>query len=99
MMSLEPDPTEQIIKWASPSPKLRSLVTLRYAKCETLPLPEVDYPRTFQEMDNWFRSEAGCRDYVRWLRWPKGFVCRRWGPVSNGAWGVFTAEQVLEKRR
>jgi hypothetical protein len=21
-----------------------------------------DYPRTFEEMDEWFRTEAGCRD-------------------------------------
>ena len=33
----------------------------------------------FQEMDDWFRTEGGCRDYVRRLRWPDGFVCRRCG--------------------
>jgi hypothetical protein len=31
----------------------------------THPVPGIDYPRTFQEMDNWFRTEVGCRDYVR----------------------------------
>lgn len=38
-----------------------------------------DYPRTFQEMDDWFRNESGCRAYIRRLRWPDGFVCRSCG--------------------
>src|SRR6266496_2990745 len=56
------------------------------------PLPGIDYPRTFQEMDNWFRTEAGGRDYVRRLRWPQGFVCRRCGAIGEPwvtARGVF----------
>ena len=40
-------------------------------------VPGVDYPRTFQEVDEWFRSDAACRDYIRRLRWPDGFICRR----------------------
>jgi len=40
-------------------------------------VPGVDYPRTFQEVDEWFRSEAACREYIRRLRWPGGFVCPR----------------------
>lgn len=47
--------------------------------------PEVDYPRTFQEVDEWFRSEAACRDYIRRLRWPGGFRCRQCGVVGE-AW-------------
>lgn len=39
----------------------------------------VDYPRTFQEMDEWFRGDAGCREYIRRLRWPDGFACPRCG--------------------
>jgi hypothetical protein len=39
----------------------------------------VDYPRTFQEMDDEFRDEAGCRRYLRQLHWPEGFVCRNCG--------------------
>jgi transposase-like protein len=39
------------------------------------PIPGVDYPRTFQEMDDRFRDDAGCREYIRHLRWPEGFVC------------------------
>lgn len=59
------------------------------------PVPGVDYPRTFQEMDDWFHSEAGCRDYVRRLRWPDGFVCRRCGVVGE-PW--VTARGVLHCR-
>ena len=43
-------------------------------------------------MDAWFRTEAGCRDYVRRLRWPEGFVCRRCGAIGEPwvtARGVF----------
>jgi len=25
--------------------------------------PGVDYPQTFQELDNWFRNDAACREY------------------------------------
>src|SRR5271166_6545270 len=39
------------------------------------PIPGVDYPRTFQEMEEQFRDDAACRDYIRRLRWPNGFVC------------------------
>lgn len=56
------------------------------------PTPGVDYPREFEEMDEWFRTEAGCRDYIRGLRWPDGFVCERCGVVGE-SWvtvrGVF----------
>jgi transposase-like protein len=38
-------------------------------------LPGIDYPRTFQEVDEWFRTDSACRDYIRRLRWPSGFVC------------------------
>lgn len=47
------------------------------------PIAGVDYPRTFQEMDVWFRTESGCRDYIRRLRWPDGFVCRRCGAMED----------------
>ena len=51
------------------------------------PVPGVDYPRTFQEFDEWFGSEAKCREYVRRLRWPDGFVCQECGVVGE-AWVV-----------
>jgi transposase-like protein len=43
-------------------------------------------------MDDWFRTEAQCRDYIRGLCWPNGFVCERCG-VAGEPWvtarGVF----------
>ena len=27
------------------------------------------------EFQAWFRTDADCRDYLEWLRWPAGFVC------------------------
>ena len=47
------------------------------------PVRGVDYPRTFQEMDEWFRSDAGCREYIRQLRWPDGFACSHCGMVGE----------------
>src|SRR2546423_1711623 len=52
---------------------------------ERRPVAGVDYPRTFQEMDDWFRDEAACRDYVRHLRGPAGFVCPHCGAAGD-AW-------------
>ena len=43
------------------------------------PIAGVDYPRTFDEMDEWFRTDAQCRDYIRRLCWPNGFDCERSG--------------------
>lgn len=45
--------------------------------------PGVDYLRTFQGMGDWFRDEAGCREYLRWLRWPDGFVCPKCGTAGE----------------
>ena len=47
------------------------------------PIPGTDYPRTFHEMDQWFRTDATCRDYVRRLRWPNGFVCAECGAAGE----------------
>jgi len=44
-----------------------------------LPVSGVDYPRTFQEFDAWFATEASCRKYLIGLRWPSGFQCPRCG--------------------
>jgi len=43
------------------------------------PVSGVDYPRTFQEFDAWFATEAYCRKYLIGLRWPSGFQCPRCG--------------------
>jgi hypothetical protein len=45
---------------------------------ESRPVAGVDYPRTFQEMDQWFRDDAACREYIRRLRWRSGFICPHW---------------------
>ena len=34
------------------------------------PVAGVDYPSTFQALDEWFRDEVACRAYIRRLRWP-----------------------------
>lgn len=38
------------------------------------PQSGIDYPRTFKEFEAWFVSEDACRNYLRRLRWPNGFV-------------------------
>lgn len=48
------------------------------------PVGGIDYPRTLQEFDEWFADETGCAEYVRHLRWPKGFRCPRCD--SEEAW-------------
>jgi transposase-like protein len=47
------------------------------------PVAGVDYPRTFQEFDAWFGSETACREYIRRLRWPDGFVCPHCAAVGE----------------
>lgn len=34
-----------------------------------------DYPETILEFRDWFATEEKCRDYLRQLRWPDGFIC------------------------
>lgn len=45
-----------------------------------------DYPRSVGEFLAWFATDAACRDYLEWLRWPEGFVCDECGHV--GGWRV-----------
>jgi transposase-like protein len=47
------------------------------------PVAGVDYPRTFQEFDEWFGSETACREYIQKLRWPEGVVCPDCGAVGE----------------
>jgi len=47
------------------------------------PIGGVEYPRTFQEMDDWFASDVKCREYIRRLRWPKGFVRPNCGMIGE----------------
>ena len=39
------------------------------------PVGGVDYPRTLQEFDEWFPSEAACVEYLQQVRWADGFRC------------------------
>jgi hypothetical protein len=56
------------------------------------PIPGVDYPCTIDEMNEWFRTDAQCLEYIRRLCWPNDFVCGRCG-VAGELWvkarGVF----------
>ena len=45
-----------------------------------------DYPRSVGELLAWFATDADCRDYLAWLRWPGGFVCDECG--HTGGWQV-----------
>ena len=51
------------------------------------PVAGVDYPSTFQALDEWFRDEVACRAYIRRLRWPTGFAAQTVGlSASRGKW-------------
>ena len=69
------------LKWVSTSPS--STYDARMA-ANHHPVGGRDYPRTLQEFDEFFSSEAACTDLLRRLRWPDGFPC----PACNGytAW-------------
>jgi hypothetical protein len=50
-----------------------------------------DYPRSLNEFESRFRSDAACIDYLAKVRWPSGFVCPRCGQsdswqTSRGLW-------------
>ena len=40
------------------------------------PVGGVDYPRTFQELLEWFPDNASCLAYLERLRWPEGSCAR-----------------------
>ncbi len=48
------------------------------------PVAGVDYPGSFGEFIDWFRSDADCWRYLTGLRWPDGFRCPRCG--NSDAW-------------
>lgn len=43
-----------------------------------------DYPRNFSEFDRFFVDEAACREYLRRVRWPAGFICPRCNSKAGG---------------
>ena len=57
----------------------------------THPVGGVDYPRTFQELREWFPDDGACLEYLALLRWPEGFVCpqcqdREFWRTGAGLW-------------
>jgi transposase-like protein len=48
------------------------------------PVGGVDYPRTFQELLEWFPDNESCLAYLERLRWPEGFVCP--ACAQGGGW-------------
>lgn len=50
-----------------------------------------DYPKSLEEFETRFQTEAECLDYLSKIRWPEGFVCPRCGSIdswqtSRGLW-------------
>jgi len=39
------------------------------------PTAGIDYPRTWNQFEDWFATEDDCARYLERLRWPDGFVC------------------------
>ena len=37
--------------------------------------PTNPYPRTFEDVLDWFATEDDCAAYLKWVRWPDGFAC------------------------
>ena len=50
------------------------------------PCVGTDYPGSLGEFRAWFQTDADCRDYLEWLRWPDGFVCPGCGHA--GRWSL-----------
>ncbi|MGH9379377.1 MAG: IS1595 family transposase [Thermoanaerobaculia bacterium] len=48
------------------------------------PKAGIHYPRDWDELSLWFPDDAACLDYLEWVRWPEGFVCRRCSAI--GGW-------------
>lgn len=43
-----------------------------------------DYPETYEEFLEWFKTEIDCMEYISKLRWPLGFTCPKCS--SEKAW-------------
>jgi transposase-like protein len=52
---------------------------------DSQPIPNVDYPATFQDFLAWFPDDEACVEYLALLRWPDGFVCPACG-VADQPW-------------
>jgi transposase-like protein len=47
------------------------------------PIPDKDYPQTWNEFLDWFGTEDACLAYLERLRWATGFVCPKCGSVAE----------------
>ena len=61
------------------------------------PVGGVDYPRTRQEFDDWFSSEAACLTYLQRLRWRESFRCPKC--AGSEAWKTNTGHLKCRKCR
>jgi transposase-like protein len=52
------------------------------------PVAGVDYPKTFQQLREWFPDEVSCLEYLARLRWPEGFICPRCACVRSWRTGA-----------
>lgn len=42
-----------------------------------------DYPRDWNQFQDWFPDEGSCRGYLAGLRWPEGYLCPRCGVIDE----------------
>jgi transposase-like protein len=42
-----------------------------------------DYPRTLMDFERRFAGDEACREYLRALRWPDGFICAKCGGTNG----------------
>ncbi|MDO8317519.1 MAG: IS1595 family transposase [Flavobacterium sp.] len=47
------------------------------------PIPDKDYPQTWNEFLDWFATEDACLAYLERLRWTNGFVCPSCGSTAE----------------
>lgn len=47
------------------------------------PVAGQDYPKTWSQFTDWFRSDQACLDYLEQLRWPEGFTCPACGVIGE----------------
>jgi len=47
-------------------------------------LEQKDYPETYEEFLEWFKTEDDCIEYIKKIRWSNGFICPKC--TSSNAW-------------
>lgn len=51
-------------------------------------VPGVHYPADLAQLRAWFPTDANCRDFLDWLRWPDGFACPYCSSSASGIDGA-----------